>query len=273
MMLRSLLAAALLVVAGPSLAADYRVDAIVFLNQATPNGSPDEASAAIRHFEVGGVPLAETGTLASLGITPLSGADFKLEQAWSRLRNARAFVPYLRASWTQPGQRRHQATSIRLADDVPFQIEPIPERRFLPEFYSDNPSSPQAEQPDAYGASDSAADPVYTAPDHNSASPAIDAEDGTVQPGDWALIAPEPIQLHQLDGTITLYAQRYLHLALDLWWTQHTDGSPVTAGESMPEEAARVFHIREQRRVRLNELHYFDHPRFGVLAMVTRVGD
>ena len=37
--------------------------------------------------------------------------------------------------------------------------------------------------------------------------------------------------------------------------------------ESMPES----FRIQEKRRVKLNELHYFDHPFFGLLVRVSRV--
>jgi len=30
--------------------------------------------------------------------------------------------------------------------------------------------------------------------------------------------------------------------------------------------------MKETRRIKLNELHYFDHPLFGVLMRVTRLG-
>lgn len=38
-----------------------------------------------------------------------------------------------------------------------------------------------------------------------------------------------------------------------------------------PAGVTEIFRLREKRRVKLNELHYFDHPRFGALVRVSRV--
>lgn len=66
-----------------------------------------------------------------------------------------------------------------------------------------------------------------------------------------------------LDGSLTLYLSRYLHLVvdLDLLAPQMTDEPPVH------------FRIRENRILKNGELRYFDHPKFGVLAKVLRVED
>ena len=261
MKLKLLLTAALCVGTSSVLANDYRVDVIVFLNQATPNGSPDEASVAISQFEAKGIAFGAADSLRAAGVQPLGDENFMLEQAWNRLRNATAFIPCLRASWVQPSQRRSSAPAVRLNDGVQIWVEPTPERRFLAELYNESAGR---------GGDELQANTEAAAA--NAAPQAQASDEQTAQPGDWALISPDPVQLHQLDGNITVFAQRYLHLAIDLWWLQHNDGSSVVNGESLPEEGARVFHIEEQRRVRLNELHYFDHPRFGVLAMVTRAG-
>jgi hypothetical protein len=53
-----------------------------------------------------------------------------------------------------------------------------------------------------------------------------------------------------LDGTITLVRERFLHLDVDLMLQS-----------SYP--------LAEKRRVRSGELHYFDHPMYGVIAEVT----
>lgn len=58
-----------------------------------------------------------------------------------------------------------------------------------------------------------------------------------------------------LAGEVTLYQNRYLHLEFDL----------ALAGADG--QSAR---LRGSRRVRGGELHYFDAPELGVLAMVTR---
>jgi V8-like Glu-specific endopeptidase len=68
--------------------------------------------------------------------------------------------------------------------------------------------------------------------------------DTAVQDGIW-----------QLDGRINLVKERYLHLDVDLLLT--SPGSPV-------------YELNERRRIkRSGKVHYFDHPRFGMIATVT----
>lgn len=61
-----------------------------------------------------------------------------------------------------------------------------------------------------------------------------------------------------VDGTVTLIRERFLHLDVDLLLQ-------TSAGNGMP----AAFRLNERRRIRSDELHYFDHPRFGVIARVT----
>jgi len=90
-----------------------------------------------------------------------------------------------------------------------------------------------------------------------------------------------------LDGTLTLYLSRYLHLVVNL----QLDGPKTAtryaaARDSMSaygdyrtldgfaeETQPGVVHYRieEDRIFRSGELRYFDHPKFGVLAKITRV--
>jgi hypothetical protein len=72
-----------------------------------------------------------------------------------------------------------------------------------------------------------------------------------------------------VDGSARVAVERYLHLYLDLWL--HDPGARLTGqatGDHRP-AGAPVFRLREHRRMRSNELHYFDNPRFGVLALIT----
>ena len=90
-----------------------------------------------------------------------------------------------------------------------------------------------------------------------------------------------------LDGNLTLYLSRYLHLVLDLQLDAPPEVELVSqdeygddrriAGELLgyaddqrPAPPVR-FVIQENRILKNGELRYFDHPKFGVLAMVTRV--
>jgi len=60
-------------------------------------------------------------------------------------------------------------------------------------------------------------------------------------------------------GQVALSRGRYLHLTLDLVYD-----APGAAGEP-----TQRFVLRQSRRMRSNERHYLDSPRFGVIAIVT----
>ena len=88
-----------------------------------------------------------------------------------------------------------------------------------------------------------------------------------------------------LNGTLTLYLSRYLHLVVDLaldapqeFNTEIVDDDAFfNFGDERPryddelEVPVVRFRIQEDRILKNGELRYFDHPKFGVLAKVTRV--
>lgn len=82
-----------------------------------------------------------------------------------------------------------------------------------------------------------------------------------------------------LDGELTLYLSRYLHLVVNLaieapesmTSNQH---EMDRVGEFLDEvnvRPATYYRIQENRILKNGELRYYDHPKFGVLAKVTRV--
>ncbi len=87
---------------------------------------------------------------------------------------------------------------------------------------------------------------------------------GWTQPGyartDAHYLAVEPLVGGStgLGGRIAVTRGRYLHLALDVNYTS-------------AEEAQR-FLLRQTRRMRSNERHYIDHPKFGVIALIVPSG-
>ncbi|MEX2495671.1 MAG: CsiV family protein, partial [Woeseia sp.] len=94
-----------------------------------------------------------------------------------------------------------------------------------------------------------------------------------------------------LDGTVTVYRGRFVHLSLDLAldaeapqqagnatdrliYSDGRVGSEGTVGgfdDSRPPPVR--YRIVEDRIMRSGETRYFDHPRFGVLARLTVMGD
>ena len=70
-----------------------------------------------------------------------------------------------------------------------------------------------------------------------------------------------------LDGTLQLYLSRFLHLVVDLEMEAGQSDDSGALELSMPVH----YRIQEDRIFRSGELRYFDHPKFGVLARITRV--
>lgn len=103
------------------------------------------------------------------------------------------------------------------------------------------------------------------------------------QPIELRSLGPAP---EGLDGRFTLYLSRYLHLVVDLSLAQHAGpgapyaiDDPVTAfgdgrsgaGYDDVLPAPVRYRIAEDRIFKSGDLRYFDHPKFGVLAKITRV--
>jgi len=61
----------------------------------------------------------------------------------------------------------------------------------------------------------------------------------------------------ELDGTIRFFMSRHLHLDVNLLFRDTTAGSQNV-----------VYRLSEQRKLKSQETHYFDHPRLGVLVRV-----
>jgi hypothetical protein len=85
-----------------------------------------------------------------------------------------------------------------------------------------------------------------------------------------------PIQLASLarpapglGGSLKLYLSRFLHLVVDL--EMQADGSDETG--VVVGNRPVYYRIREDRIFRSGELRYFDHPKFGVIARITRVAE
>ncbi len=90
-----------------------------------------------------------------------------------------------------------------------------------------------------------------------------------------------------LDGSFQLYLGRYLHLVVDLALSAPTeveeivfvderefiygDSRPQYEFEIEPEVGPVRYRIQENRIIKNAEIRYFDHPKFGVIAKVTRV--
>jgi hypothetical protein len=92
----------------------------------------------------------------------------------------------------------------------------------------------------------------------------------------------EPVELI-IDGALRIRSSLYLYVDLDmvLFRTPPVTEKPEPVGVveetsgQLPlkiDESVEYVRLTESRRIRLNELHYFDHPLFGVILQVSRYG-
>ena len=94
----------------------------------------------------------------------------------------------------------------------------------------------------------------------------------------WPEEETEPLSLHrfatppaELQGNLKLYLSRFLHLVVDLQLDAPVDDSPPDFPMVQLPRGPVRYVINENRILKNGELRYYDHPKFGVLAKVTRI--
>ncbi|MDB6062846.1 MAG: hypothetical protein JWM78_2949 [Verrucomicrobiaceae bacterium] len=88
---------------------------------------------------------------------------------------------------------------------------------------------------------------------------------------------------HELEGTIALGVEHFLRADANLWLSRFA-ANGASEGQALPLPPGtmsdsttsnqiaptQIVVLQEQRRMRSGELHYFDHPKLGLLILVTR---
>jgi len=68
----------------------------------------------------------------------------------------------------------------------------------------------------------------------------------------------------ELDGFVRFYLSRFLHVEVDLALTKPTSGGLFSSDADINQ----LYRLTQQRRVKSQEINYFDHPLFGALVRV-----
>ncbi|MDY6943655.1 MAG: CsiV family protein [Pseudomonadota bacterium] len=81
-------------------------------------------------------------------------------------------------------------------------------------------------------------------------------------------LATDAPATYRLDGTVTVYVNRFIHVQTQLALTEPapTSGTPENPLSDTPRW--REYALVETRRLRTGEIHYLDNPRFGILVRV-----
>ncbi len=66
-----------------------------------------------------------------------------------------------------------------------------------------------------------------------------------------------------VDGTLKLYSKYYIYVELNMQLREK-----MRKDEGKGDDASPVYTLKEKRRVKLKQINYFDHPKFGLLVYV-----
>ena len=174
--------------------------------------------------------------------------DYRLNDVWVSLDKSSAYTPLLQISWIQPG---------------------VPSERTRPIHVRNNNA--------ALGAVSDSDEELQPAASEPGYGPTLSSR---------IRVARDPSK-SAIDGTLRVHRARYLHVQADLLYYRPVDGdtgapsnddsdgttipdSPDTAHieQLLAEEdvTPRLFRLMETRRMRSRELHYLDHPLFGMIV-------
>ncbi len=164
-------------------------------------------------------------------VSLIAADDYRLKTAYERLENAERFVPLLHIAWKQPV-------------DHPDKIQP-----------------------------------VYISTDMSTNSEQTVLNDYLMEAPDYALVRDSYAdgRLHlwpappKIEGTIQLGLSRFLHLKTNIRYRRPLAKRPPQIEGQPPAEPIielQRFQIDESRRISVDEINYFDHPMFGLIALV-----
>ncbi len=82
------------------------------------------------------------------------------------------------------------------------------------------------------------------------------------------------ISKDKVNGFVRLQRGNYLHVEVDFNFVDDFDLDAIpfledVSNGSLDNISETVYHLKERRRILLEETHYFDHPKFGVIVKVT----
>lgn len=75
-----------------------------------------------------------------------------------------------------------------------------------------------------------------------------------------------------VEGLVKVHRSRYLHVLVDLVYARPAPAAAPVAEGAAAEYVPTLFRLTGTRRMRSRELHYYDHPLFGVLVKITPYG-
>jgi hypothetical protein len=169
---------------------------------------------------------------APLAYLQLREDQYQMMDKFEQLQDAEGYDPLIHIAWRQPGLGPDDAVAVHIHGGV-------------------NGSAVAKEAADGEDGSGNT-------PEETAVTPVVEdqSEPGVEGP-------PAPF----IDGTIKLIRKRFLHVEADFLYRAPYIDDP--ANHLSREQWPQAFRLTESRRMRSRELHYLDHPMFGILILAT----
>jgi hypothetical protein len=78
-----------------------------------------------------------------------------------------------------------------------------------------------------------------------------------------------------IDGSIRIRSNFYLHVDLDIYYFKNLYNDNKIINKEVEFSNSRfkelTIQLKESRKIKLNEIHYFDNPLYGVILQVSRI--
>jgi hypothetical protein len=173
---------------------------------------------------------------------------FKLLGAYNSIRRSSREKDILYLAWMQPTVSRDKAQAVHIHGGTEYPNDTYPTY----------PLPYENIQPSTSGEA-----PVQELVPEGIAVPMNEGSDSLLGP-------PPSATVNQVDGNITLSVSRYLHIWTDIVYS-HPVKQVFSSDPNAKEYKLIRFPMKQHRRMRSNEIHYLDHPLFGILVLVTPV--
>ncbi len=171
----------------------------------------------------------------------LDPSELTLNGVEQKLSNSERYRPLLHIGWIQPLDSSDQGTPVHIYDGLK------PRQDINAHDIAPQPAATQA-----------LAAPLDDEPPAAGEANPAQAQNASAQ------ASP-----HVIDGTFTLRRERFLHVDADIGYRK-TYTPEVTAPDSGAQQPVTLYvRMVQSRRIRGDELHYLDHPLFGVLFVVS----
>ena len=178
------------------------------------------------------------------------------------LKLSKEYRPLLHTAWQQPGFDGRAARSVHLDNTLFEDKEKSGERPGL--------TWPELEE---------GWTPLGPTPDSTRGGVRANGNEPGLAEPKWEPVGYVPPTMIY-DGFIRLRSSRFLYLDVDFAYFSELTEDPdrpdmsladTDNGKSLFNQQADYVRLTESRRVRLNEIHYFDHPLFGLIIQVSRL--